>query len=111
VLLNKLHHGKWLTKLSYYGTANFILNTGTQNPGAVIYCTSESADSVNQTPKMDVYSYGKLVFKICANELPAIEIFRAVFPRAKAMWSSLKYKLLSLIFNHLKHSQCQEEQP
>lgn len=109
VLLNELPRYKWLAKLSDYGTANFVLNTGTQNPGAAVYCAPESADPDNQTPKMDVYSYGKLIFEICVNELPTLEIFRAVFPKAKTLWSPLKCKLIPLIDNCLKRNK--EERP
>ena len=102
VLLNELPHNKWLAKLSDYGTANFIRNTGTKNPGAIVYAAPEASDPNNQTPKMDVYSYGKLVFEICVNELPTQDV---VLPEAETLWSPLKHSLLPLIRECLKQKQ------
>ncbi|EDO30427.1 predicted protein [Nematostella vectensis] len=59
----------WHAKVSDYGAANFMRHCRTVNPGAVIYSAPEAL-SVNQTPKIDVYSFGLLLCEMCIRELP-----------------------------------------
>ncbi|KAJ7314517.1 hypothetical protein OS493_039328 [Desmophyllum pertusum] len=49
---------QWRGKVSDYGTANFMQQTMTVAPGAMIYSAPEALTS-NQTVKIDVYSFGR----------------------------------------------------
>ncbi|CAH3172635.1 unnamed protein product [Porites lobata] len=60
---------KWRAKVSDYGTANFMQQTMTVAPGAMIYCTPEALTS-KQTVKVDVYSFGVLLCEMCVRDLP-----------------------------------------
>lgn len=60
---------KWRAKVSDYGTANFMRQCRTINPGAVIYSAPEAL-SLQQSPKIDVYSFGLLLCEMCIRELP-----------------------------------------
>nr|XP_058954885.1 uncharacterized protein LOC131782187 [Pocillopora verrucosa] len=60
---------RWRGKLSDYGTANFMQQTMTVGPGAMIYSAPE-AHTKSQTVKVDVYSFGVLLCEICIRELP-----------------------------------------
>ncbi|XP_044175647.1 probable serine/threonine-protein kinase drkA [Acropora millepora] len=60
---------QWRGKLSDYGTANFVQQTMTRTPGAAIYSAPEAVSS-NQTPKVDVFSFGVLLCEMCICELP-----------------------------------------
>ncbi|CAH3180288.1 unnamed protein product, partial [Porites lobata] len=60
---------QWRAKVSDYGTANFIQQTMTVAPGAMIYSAPEALTS-NQTVKVDVYSFGVLLCEMCIRELP-----------------------------------------
>ncbi|CAH3182526.1 unnamed protein product, partial [Porites lobata] len=60
---------QWRAKVSDYGTANFIQQTMTVAPGAMIYSAPEALTS-NQTVKVDVYSFGALLCEMCIRELP-----------------------------------------
>ncbi|CAH3179700.1 unnamed protein product [Porites lobata] len=60
---------QWRAKMSDYGTANFIQQTMTVVPGAMIYSAPEALTS-NQTVKVDVYSFGALLCEMCIRELP-----------------------------------------
>ncbi|CAH3179711.1 unnamed protein product [Porites lobata] len=60
---------QWRAKVSDYGTANFIQQTMTVAPGAMIYSAPEALTS-NQTVKVDVYSFGALFCEMCIRELP-----------------------------------------
>ncbi|XP_073227406.1 uncharacterized protein [Porites lutea] len=59
----------WRAKLSDYGAANFMRQYMTSNPGARIYAAPELQTS-QQSPKVDVYSYGLLLCEMCIRELP-----------------------------------------
>ncbi|CAH3189791.1 unnamed protein product, partial [Porites lobata] len=60
---------QWRGKVSDYGTANFMQQTMTVAPGAMIYSAPEALSS-NQTPKVDVYSFGVLLCEMSIGELP-----------------------------------------
>ncbi|CAH3027814.1 unnamed protein product [Porites evermanni] len=60
---------QWRGKVSDYGTANFMQQTMTVAPGAMIYCAPEALTS-KQTVKVDVYSFGVLLCEMCVRELP-----------------------------------------
>ncbi|CAH3180098.1 unnamed protein product, partial [Porites lobata] len=60
---------QWRGKVSDYGTANFMQQTMTVAPGAMIYSASEALTS-HQTVKVDVYSFGVLLCEMCIHELP-----------------------------------------
>ncbi|XP_020627176.1 serine/threonine-protein kinase tousled-like 1 [Orbicella faveolata] len=59
----------WRAKLSDYGSANFMRQCMTVNPGAIIYSAPEALTS-QQSPKVDVYSFGLLLCEMCVRELP-----------------------------------------
>jgi len=60
---------QWRGKVSDYGTANFMQQTMTVAPGAMIYSAPEAL-TANQTVKIDVYSFGVLLCEMCIRELP-----------------------------------------
>ncbi|XP_074619103.1 uncharacterized protein LOC141877949 isoform X2 [Acropora palmata] len=60
---------QWRGKVSDYGTAKFVQQTMTRAPGAVIYSAPEAVSS-NQTPKVDVYSFGVLLCEMCIRQMP-----------------------------------------
>ena len=68
VLLNAKQDG-WCAKLSDFGSANFLAKLPTIAPGAVIYSAPESLHPRQQGPKMDVYSFGILLFEMCVGKL------------------------------------------
>jgi len=69
-----LYHGEhgWRGKLSDYGAANFVRISMTRHPGALLYSAPE-ASTIDQTPKLDVYSFGVLFCEMCTRELPVPE--------------------------------------
>ena len=59
----------WCAKVSDFGSANFLAKLGTVAPGAVIYSAPEALHPRQQGPKMDVYSFGILLFEMCVGKL------------------------------------------
>ena len=59
----------WCAKVSDFGSANFLAKLGTAAPGAVIYSAPEALHPRQQGPKMDVYSFGILLFEMCVGKL------------------------------------------
>ena len=92
VLLNSNQDG-WYAKLGDFGSANFLAKLGTVSPGAVIYSAPEALDPRQQGPKMDVYSFGILLFEMCVGKL----IDQHNLPTTKAAvanWTDRKKKFL-----------------
>ena len=91
VLLQPTPDGGWLAKVSDYGTANFQSRLQTENPGSPVYTAPESRDPALQSPKMDIYSFGVLLVKMCTCDFPAPE-------RREELMESIDHpRLLNLI--------------
>ncbi|XP_078367581.1 uncharacterized protein LOC144651500 [Oculina patagonica] len=60
---------QWRGKVSDYGTARFLQDAMTKDPGAMIYSAPE-ASTPRQTVKIDVYSFGVLLCEMCIRESP-----------------------------------------
>ena len=72
VLLD-LHQDSWITKLSDYGSANFVRHTTTAGPGNPTYAAPEANNPDQQSAKMDVFSFGVLLVEMCSGELAPTE--------------------------------------
>ena len=57
------------SKLSDYGSANFVRYATTIGPGNPLYSAPEVNDPKQHSPKMDVYSFGILLVEMCSGEL------------------------------------------
>ena len=85
VLLNPGPNQTWLAKLSDYGSANFVQQVTTAGPGNPAYAAPEASNPSQQSPKMDVYSYGILLLEIATRRFPdkstlALQIQRIQVP-------------------------------
>ena len=70
VLLNPGPSNSWLAKVSDYGSANYLRLVTTQGPGNPSYAAPEANVPSQQTPKMDVYSYGALLLEMWTRQFP-----------------------------------------
>ena len=69
VLLEPLPNG-WRAKIAGFGSANFVGQTTTPAPGAPVAAAPEACYPEQQSPKMDIYSFGVLLIEMCLNEFP-----------------------------------------
>ncbi len=86
VLLEPLLPPKyWKAKVTDYGSVNIVRQLHTENPGSPAYSAPEAAIPSQQTPKMDIYSFGVLMLEMFTGELRAPEnrssLFRQVHHR------------------------------
>lgn len=79
LLESKAGANKWRAKLSDFGSANIARKAFTQQVGAAVYSAPETEKLQQQTPKMDVYSYGIL----------ACEVMCCRFPESSAVFQTL----------------------
>ena len=58
------------TKVSDYGSANFMNAVATAAPGSPAYAAPEARYPDQHSPKMDTFSYGVLLVEICVRRFP-----------------------------------------
>jgi serine/threonine protein kinase len=70
ILLNQGPGDTWVAKLSDCGSANFTRLVNTVGPGNPSYAAPEAANPSQQSPKMDVYSFGVTLMEMIINQFP-----------------------------------------
>ena len=70
ILLNQGPGNTWVAKLSDCGSANFTRLVNTVGPGNPSYAAPEAADPSQQSPKMDVYSFGVTLMEMIIRQFP-----------------------------------------
>ena len=83
VLLEPGPNNSWRAKVSDYGSANFLQQLRTAGPGNPTYAAPEAGNPSQQSPKMDVYSYGVLLLEMCSRRFPNPEEFEALLQRVQ----------------------------
>ena len=72
ILLERLLiNDHWRAKVSDYGTVNLQENLATVGPGSPCYAAPEANDPTQQSPKMDIFSFGALLMEMLSGELTA----------------------------------------
>ena len=94
VLLLALPNNKWRGKLSDFGSANLVQHASTPGPGAVMYTAPEVFERKQQTTKMDVFSFGKLLCEVLSNRLPDPDAFPSMLQSMAKDWP-LMHQLIS----------------
>ena len=99
VLLEPLPNSRWRAKVADYGSVNLLHKVQTTGPGNPTYAAPEASDPQQQSPKMDIFSFGVLIMEMFTGVLPPPE------ERFRLM-SSIKHPLfLSLVKKCLKQIQ------
>ena len=70
VLLEPLPNSRLKAKVSDYGSVNLQRHLHTSNPGNPIYSAPEANDPQQQSPKMDIFSFGVLLIEMLTGVLP-----------------------------------------
>ena len=70
VLLDPLPDNCWKAKVSDYGSVNLIQYLHTVMPGNPAYAAPEADTPANQSPKMDIFSFGVLLMEMVVRRLP-----------------------------------------
>ena len=91
VLLNPAaQEGAWVGKLSDYGSANFTRLVSTAGPGNPSYAAPEASNPAQQSPKMDVFSFGVLLLEMATGQFPnrdnlAVQMRGITLPRLQQL--------------------------
>ena len=83
VLLEPGPSNSWRAKVSDYGSANFLQQLRTAGPGNPTYAAPEAGIPSQQSPQMDVYSYGVLLLETCSRRFPNPEECEALLQRVQ----------------------------
>ena len=83
ILLEPGPSNSWRAKVSDYGSANFLQQLRTAGPGNPTYAAPEANIPSQQSPKMDVYSYGVLLLEMCSRRFPNPEECEALLQRVQ----------------------------
>ena len=94
VLLQALPDRKWRGKLSDFGSANLARLATTPGPGAIVYCAPEAFNEGKQSPKLDVFSYGKLLCEVLTSQFPFQSEFPSLLQLVAHKWP-LMHKLIN----------------
>ena len=71
VLLDPLPGNGWKAKVSDYGSVNLLRELRTVGPGNPVYAAPEASIPAEQSPKMDIFSFGVLLIEMLTDEFPA----------------------------------------
>jgi len=90
---------KWVTKLSDFGSANFRWHTNERSraPGNPTYAAPEVLSPHSHSEKMDVYSFGVLIFEMCSGQVPALQVRNQLLPTAATVWPDPQCHYVPLI--------------
>ncbi len=72
VLLEPSPNDSWRSKVSDYGSANFLQQLRTENPGAQPYASPEASIPTQQSTKMDIFSFGVLLVEVYTARFPVV---------------------------------------
>ena len=104
VLLRAARNDKWTPKLSDFGSANLAQCSQTLGEGAIIYSAPEtfppslqSPNSLPQTTKIDVYSFGVLTGELLTEQLPNPSTLHSTTETVGAEWPDLHTLMVSCI--------------
>ena len=105
ILLKRMGNGCWLAKISDFGSANLLPNAQTLGEGAIIYTAPEvfpRADGTEQpvqTPKIDIYSYGRMLCEVIAGELPTSDRYPHMLKTVLDKWDAM-HRLIGRCTQH-----------
>ena len=72
VLLEPFPGDQWRAKVTDYGSVNLQSQLQTRNPGNPVYSAPESGDNSQQSPQMDIFSFGILMITMWTAEFPEV---------------------------------------
>ena len=72
VLLEPGLNNSWKAKVSDYGSVNLQRQLRTVGPGSPVYAAPEANTPNQQSPKMDIFSFGVLLIEMCTARFPEV---------------------------------------
>ena len=72
VLLEPGLNNSWKAKVSDYGSVNLLQSLQTTGAGNPTYAAPEANTRDQQTPKMDIFSFGVLLIEMCTDQFPEL---------------------------------------
>ena len=97
VLLEGKPNKQWKAKLSDFGSAKLVADATTVGPGAMVYAAPEVREKsgVQQSPMVDVYSYGVLLCEVTVEEFPTERKYVTMVQSIKDSWPNLFHLITS----------------
>ena len=72
VLLEPGPNNSWKAKVSDYGSVNLQRQLRTIGPGSPVYAAPEANTTDQQSPNMDIFSFGVLLIEMCTARFPEV---------------------------------------
>lgn len=101
VLLDGPVKSRWVAKVSDFWSSNFLWNTSEQSvsPGNPTYAAPEVRNPRSHSEKMDIYSFGVLVFEVCSGLSPSLLVRNEELPTAATVWPKPQCDFVPLIIS------------
>ena len=102
ILLEQLANNKWRAKLSDFGSANLVHQATTPGEGALVYSAPEmkTGDHKQQSPSVDVYSYGVLLMEVITGTFPGDQVcFSGLLDQTTSKWPHISKVIAMCLIN------------
>ena len=74
VLLEPMPNNSWRVKVSDYGSVNLLQRLKTAAPGNPAYAAPEVENAAQQSPKMDIFSFGVFLVEMYTAQFPDVAV-------------------------------------
>ena len=93
---------QWKAKLSDFGSAKLAIEAKTTAPGTPVYSAPEVRKDVgiHQTSKLDVYSYGILLYEVTMEQFPDEESLPSMMQEVQGKWAFMHRLISSCVQDH-----------
>ena len=89
VLLTALSEGRWIAKLSDFGSAKLVRLASASDPYTAPETADDASHEISPSPKLDVFSYGVLLCEVISEQYPEPKRFPSMLDSVRESWPTM----------------------